>query len=253
MRSVNADSRAGGYDQYRTVPTYFTSPFSIVATPQDTPEIDRRLQEAFGDPQRQRPEPDTVEALVATVLSQHTTGPNSDRALATLRQRFPSWELVADADPAEIADAIRSAGLANQKAPRIKGMLQEIARRRGTLELQFLAAMPVGEAMDWLVGLPGVGQTTAACVLLFGMGRPAMPVDTGISRVAERLGLARPHEPSSSVQKVLQSVTEEDRVYPLHVNLIRHAREICRPRDPFCGVCPLNDLCASFLRHRKSC
>ena len=223
-----------------------------MATPQDVPEIDDRLREAFGEPLRGAPESDAVEALVSTVLSQHTTAPNSDRALAALKARFRSWEHVADAEPAVIAEAIRSAGLANQKAPRIKGMLQEISRRRGSLDLRFLEALPVDEAMDWLERLPGVGQTTAACVLLFGLNRPAMPVDTGIARVMARLGISRPGAPSRAVQRVLQAEISGERVYPLHVNLIRHAREICRPHDPYCGVCPLNDLCAFFLRHRHS-
>ncbi len=222
-----------------------------MATPQDAPEIDDRLREAFGEPLREAPEVDAIEALVSTVLSQHTTAPNSDRALAALKERFHSWEHVANADPAVIAEAIRSAGLANQKAPRIKGMLQEISRRRGALDLGFLAAMPADEAMDWLVGLPGVGQMTAACVLLFGLNRPAMPVDTGIARVMTRLGISRPGMASRAVQRLLQAEVPEGRVYPLHVNLIRHAREICRPRDPYCGVCPLNDICAFFLRHRQ--
>jgi endonuclease-3 len=187
---------------------------------------------------------------VGTVLSQHTTGPNSDRALAALRERFPTWEAVADADPVEIAGCIRSAGLANQKAPRIKAMLLRIREERDDVDLSFLAGLPLNESMDWLRRLPGVGQTTAGCVLLFGLGLPAMPVDTGIARVAARLGLVKPGAPAESTQAVLQQSVEPDTVYALHVNLIHHARDLCRPREPFCEVCPLNDLCAYFTAAR---
>ena len=216
-----------------------------MAEPSDVQLIERRLREALGAPRR-RPVTDPVEELVSTVLSQHTTGPNSDRALDALRARFPSWSDVADADPAEIAAAIRTAGLANQKAPRIKAMLLRIRELRGRIELDFLRPMAVDEAMSWLCALPGVGQTTAACLLLFGLGMPAMPVDTGIARVAVRLGLVRAGSPAERTGRLLQEAVAPERVYALHVNLIRLAREICRPREPLCGVCPLNDLCEAF-------
>ncbi|HET7767814.1 MAG TPA: endonuclease III [Chloroflexota bacterium] len=216
-----------------------------MAESRDVPLIDRRLREAFGVPRRRTPV-DPVEELVSTVLSQHTAGSNSDRALAALENRFPTWDDVAAADAIEVAAAIRPAGLANQKAPRIKAMLQRIREQRGAIDLSFLGALAVDEAMAWLMALPGVGQTTAGCVLLFGLGMPAMPVDTGIARVAARLGVARPGTPSERVGRTLQESVAPSRVYALHVNLIRHARDICRPRDPLCGVCPLNDLCAAF-------
>ena len=216
-----------------------------MAEPRDVPLIDRRLRAAFGAPRRRAPG-DAVEQLVSTVLSQHTAGPNSDRALAALRRRFPTWDEVATADSSEIAAAIRPAGLANQKAPRIRAMLSRIRERRGAIQLDFLRDLAVDEAMAWLMALPGVGQTTAGCVLLFGLGMPAMPVDTGIARVVARLGVVRAGTPSERAGRVLQQAVAASRVYALHVSLIRHAREICRPREPLCGVCPLNDLCAAF-------
>ena len=222
-----------------------------MADSSDGPLIDRRLREAFGSPRR-RPVSDAVEELVSTVLSQHTAGPNADRALAALRGRFPTWEDVARADPSEIASAIRPAGLANQKAPRIKAMLSRILELRGAIDLGFLADLAVDEAMAWLMALPGVRQTTAGCVLLFGLGMPAMPVDTGIARVTARLGLVRAGSPAERTGRLLQEAVAPARVFALHVNLIRHAREICRPRDPLCGVCPVNDLCAAFTAVRAS-
>lgn len=211
--------------------------------------IERRLRSVFGTPRR-RAVSDPVEELVSTVLSQHTTGPNSDRALAALRSRFPTWDDVADADPLEIVAAIRSAGLANQKGPRIKAMLMRVREERRSIELEFLRSLSVDEAMAWLCRLPGVGQTTAACALLFGLDMPALPVDTGIARVAVRVGLAPPGAVAHQTQRALQERVPPGRVYALHVNLIQHAREICRPRDPRCGVCPINDLCDAFTAVR---
>ena len=220
-----------------------------MATPTRVARIDQRLREAFGTPRR-RQVGDPVEELVSAVLSQHTTGPNSDRALAALRSRFPTWGEVAKADAGEIAACIRSAGLANQKAPRIKRILEAIRDERGAIGLDFLRDLEVDEAMAWLRRLPGVGQTTAACLLLFGLDRPAMPVDTGIARVAARVGLVPSRSPAERTQRTLEEGVRPERVYALHVNLIHHAREICRPRDPLCGLCPINDLCDAFKAAR---
>jgi endonuclease-3 len=216
-----------------------------MATWADVPGIDLRLREVFGErPKRLTDDP--VEELVATILSQHTAGPNSDRALAALRERFPTWTDVLEADVTEIAGAIRAAGLANLKAPRIKAILTAIHTERGGIYLQFLAGLPIDDAMAWLRRLPGVGQTTAACVLLFGLDRPAMPVNTGIARVAARLGLVRPGARPEEVQNGLQAAVPAEQVYALHVHLVRHARDICRPREPLCEMCPVNDLCEYF-------
>ncbi|MGH2369497.1 MAG: endonuclease III domain-containing protein, partial [Chloroflexota bacterium] len=145
----------------------------------------------------------------------------------------------------------RCAGLANQKAPRIKGVLQQIDDQRGTLALDFLAAMSIKGAMEWLRRLPGVGQTTAACVLLFGLGRPVMPVDSGILRIARRLGLVPPWGTPDDVQQALQASVPPTWIYTLHLNLTRFGRELCVASRPRCEVCPVNDRCAYFqVTHR---
>jgi endonuclease-3 len=210
--------------------------------------------EAFGVPGRPgRPAPpaaDPLERVVRTLISQHTSGPNSRRAYATLRERFPTWEAVRDAPPEAIAAAIWSAGLARLKAPRIKALLARIADERGALSLRFLHDLPDAAAMTWLRRLPGVGQTTAACTLLFGMGRPVMPVDGGILRVARRVGVVPPNGSADEVQRALEAGLGEEEVLPFHLNLIRFARELCAPREPACPVCPLNDSCLAFRGER---
>jgi endonuclease-3 len=220
-----------------------------MATPRDVPEIAVRLEEAQGRPAWE-PELDALGELVQTILSQHTAWPNSRRAYGRLRELIPTWERVAEAPVELIEDAIRPAGLARLKAPRIKGIVQRVIEERGAPDLGFLAQLPRDEALAWLRRLPGVGYTTAACVLLFGLGRPIMPVDTGIERVARRLGLAEPRHTPDDIGRALESAVPAEEVYPLHVSLIRFAREVCRPREPACMVCVLNDLCATYGRYR---
>ncbi|MGQ9727381.1 MAG: endonuclease III domain-containing protein, partial [Candidatus Fervidibacter sp.] len=160
----------------------------VKVTPEVVREVDRLLAEVYGDWKwRKRAEP--IDELVATVLSQHTNDVNRDRAFERLKSRFPSWEKVLSAPTASIVTAIKPAGLSNQKAPRIKAMLKQIAKaNNGKLSLDFLAKMPVAEAAAWLKRLPGVGPKTAACVLLFSFGKPIFPVDAHIFRISKRLG-----------------------------------------------------------------
>ena len=213
-----------------------------------------RLAEAFGVPERD-PDPsesptgdppDPLERVVRALISQHTSGANSRRAYASLRARFPTWDELRDAPPEAVAGAIWSAGLARQKAPRIKALLAHVEAQRGALDLRFLYDLSDAEAMSWLRRLPGIGQTTAACTLLFAMRRPVMPVDGGILRVARRVGIVPPNGSPDSVQRALEAGVPGEQIYPLHVNLIRFARELCTPREPACPICPLNDRCLSF-------
>src|SRR5919198_5420759 len=188
-----------------------------MATVHDLPEIHERLGEAFGVPVRQRGL-DPLGELIQAILSQRTSGANSRCAYQQLRERFPTWEAVRDAETDAVAGAIRVAGLARLKAPRIKAVLAQIAEAHGSLDLDFLSAMPAERAMAWLQRLPGVGPTTAACVLLFGAGLPVMPVDGGIHRTVRRLGLAPARATAEHVRALLQHAVPPQWVYPLHVN-----------------------------------
>jgi endonuclease-3 len=224
-----------------------------VATPQDVPEIAARLAEALGTPTWE-PDLDPLSELIYNVVGQHTSGANTRRAYARLRERFPAWQEVAAADDEAIAAAIGCAGLARLKAPRIRTIVQRALEERDDADLSFLADMPAGEAMAWLTDLPGVGQTTAACVLLFGLGRAVMPVNTGVQRVIARLGLVDRRARAEDVQRILEAAVPPEDVYALHVNLVRFGRRICLPSEPLCAICPLNDLCDYFLipsRRRK--
>ncbi len=181
--------------------------------------------------------------LVLTILSQNTSDANSGRAFMRLLTRFPTWEDVMRAPDDVLAEAIAVGGLANRKAPRIKAALAEVLRRCGSFDLGFLRGLSMAEAKAWLRSLPGVGPKTAACVLVFALGRPALPVDTHVHRVARRLGLVPAGASAEKAHDMLEALLAPDEVYPFHVLLIKHGRRLCRAQRPLCPQCPLRDGC----------
>jgi endonuclease-3 len=184
-----------------------------------------------------------VDELVSTILSQNTNDSNRDRAYQSLRRTFPTWELVRDAPVEDVVQAIRPAGLANQKGPRIQQVLREITAQHGNLNLDFLNDLPPEEVSAWLRGFKGVGPKTAAIVLLFSLGKPAFPVDTHIYRVSGRIGLRPEKMNPEQAHAHLARLLPPDSYYAAHLNLIRLGREICQARRPKCSICPLTDLC----------
>lgn len=202
----------------------------------------RRLRSLYGEPQH-RPHGDAMAELVLTVLSQNTSDANSGRAFSRLLQRFPDWESVLEAPVSEVEAAIRPGGLAPTKAPRLQAMLAEVKARTGGFDLSFLRRMPDEEARQWLRTLPAVGPKTAACVLLFGLGKPGLPVDTHVFRVACRLGLVEAKLGPEKAQTYLESLVPPEDHFAFHVLLIRHGRHTCTARSPRCLDCPLLDGC----------
>lgn len=199
------------------------------------------LEEMYGVPPARREDP--LDALVATVLSQNTSDVNSGRAFRSLKERFPSWEAVREADVRDVADAIRTGGLADVKAARIQGILDHLHSEGGSASLDFLERLDTRAAQEYLVSLDGVGPKTAACTLLFGCGMPVLPVDTHVLRVARRLGLVSERCGAEAAHEAMASVVPPDLVYPLHVNMIVHGRRRCRPQRPRCDGCLLAPEC----------
>lgn len=211
--------------------------------------IYRRLAEAYGEPQRDLSAPrDPIGALVNTILSQNTNDVNRDRAYQQLRERFPTWEAVRDAPTAELIEAIRPAGLAPTKGPRIQQALKTISERRGELSLDFLPELPIEEARAWLLEMKGVGPKTAAIVLLFVFGLPVFPVDTHIYRVSRRLGLIPSNLSREQAHEALETLIPPAWYYPLHLNFITHGRRVCHARNPRCERCTLRDLCDFYAQ-----
>lgn len=228
------------------------------------PEVISRLDAAYGIP-AWRPHHDPISELILTILSQNTSDRNSGRAFVRLLERFPTWDSVAEAPLPELIAAIQPGGLAPTKAPRIQAVLRDIKQRTGGYDLTFLADLPLEEARAWLGTLPGVGPKTVACVLMFALGLPAMPVDTHVFRVAMRLGLIPERVPGrgqrakgkgqaaartaamnpEKAHAMLEAMVPPAEYYAFHIGLIKHGRRTCTAQRPECGECVLADRCPS--------
>jgi|CXWL01.1.fsa_nt_gi endonuclease-3 len=245
-------------------------PPSPPTKPTTIAEIIARLDAAYGIPEW-RPHHDPTSELILTILSQNTSDGNSGRAFVRLLERFPSWDAVADAPLPDLIAAIQPGGLAPTKAPRIQAALRDIKQRTGGFDLTFLTEMPFNEARDWLGSLHGVGPKTVACVLMFALGLPAMPVDTHVFRVATRLGLIPERVPGrgqtakskgqaaaptaamtpEKAHAMLEAMVPPAEYYAFHIGLIKHGRRTCTAQSPACPDCVLLDMCpsaASFLK-----
>jgi endonuclease-3 len=208
--------------------------------------VHKQLIDHYGYPEWRNPLP-PLDELVSTILSQNTNDTNRDRAFEALRRRFSTWEAVRDADEQDVIEAIRSAGLANQKGPRIQNVLREITAEHGDLKIDFLEEMSEKDAAVWLMRFKGVGPKTAAIVILFSLNKPALPVDTHIYRVTGRIGLRPSKMSADQAHDHLAQLFPPDTYYAVHLNLIRLGREICQARRADCGRCPLRDMCAYSL------
>lgn len=212
----------------------------------------RRLERIFGPVELPEQLP-VLDELIATMLSQNTTDSNSGAAFDELRRRFRDWDAVRRATVERIAVAIRVAGLANQKAPRIKAVLQRLHDERGELSLEFLHDWPLNEAVEYLRRFPGVGPKTLACVLLFACRKPILPVDTHVHRVSQRLGLIGAKTNEAKAHTELARLVPSERVLDFHIQLIRHGREVCSARKPRCTECVLLEQCPRGIRAIDGC
>lgn len=212
--------------------------------------INKLLNEHYGEKTRRESLP-VIDELILTILSQNTSASNCNLAFERLKNRYPTWEEVRQANANDIAEAIKPGGLSNIKAPRIKRILEQIKQRHRELDLNWLNTLSDSEALDYLLGFDGVGRKTAACVLMFAMGRPALPVDTHVQRVAERLGLVG-HVDADKAHDLLQAMIPPKEVYSFHVNMIAHGREVCKAANPRCSQCLLSKECKYFAERSQS-
>jgi len=184
-----------------------------------------------------------LDVLIATILSQATNDTLSARAFDALKGAFPTWEAVLDADPADVEEHLAAGGLQREKTRAIQAALARIREDFGRITLGPLLDWPPERAYDYLTSLPGVGPKTAACVIGFGLGKPAFPVDTHVLRISRRLGLVPQKSGAGKTQEFLEAATPPELKMPLHVMMIRHGRQVCFPRNPRCQECPLRDAC----------
>lgn len=220
------------------------SDLDLPALKRKAKQTHERLLKEYGTPRWTKL--DGVSELVSTILSQNTNDGNRDLAYSRLRARFATWEDVRDANPALVVDAIKPAGLANQKGPRIQAALKRITAERGGLNIDFLAAMPVDDARAWLLSINGIGPKTAAIVLLFCYDMPAFPVDTHVHRVTGRLAMRPETLNADDTHTLMERISPPGMEGPFHLNIIAHGRRVCHARNPECEKCVLQKQCAYF-------
>jgi len=214
-------------------------------------EVSEILEQEYG-PLEWHSYQDPIDVLIGTILSQNTSDANSGRAFASLKASFDSWEDVASAPTEHIARVIKSGGLSQIKSVRIKQALEQIEKEQGRISLYSLKSINMAEAEDYLMRLPGVGHKTASCVLLFSLGKPSLPVDTHVFRVAKRLGLIDSRASIEKAHSLLQEQISPSKVYQFHIHMIEHGRQICHARQPRCNRCILRGACPSSLRFHRS-
>ena len=209
-------------------------------------EVIKLLEQEYGS-REWHADREPIDVLIGTILSQNTSDANSGRAFASLKASFDSWKAVASAPAEHIARVIKSGGLSQIKAVRIKQALEQIEKEQGRISLDSLKAMNMAEAEDYLMRLSGVGHKTASCVLLFSLGKPSLPVDTHVFRVAKRLGLIDSRASIEKAHSLLQEQIPPSKVYQFHIHMIEHGRRICHARQPRCNRCILRSACPSSL------
>jgi endonuclease-3 len=204
--------------------------------------IIQNLERTYGEPENRRTS-DPLDMLVKIILSQATSDTNSDRTFAALKKRFPVWDALLRARTPTIAATIRSGGLSNQKAAVIKDVLRQIKEDRGTLDLSFLRDLSSEGAVHYLSQFRGIGPKTVACTLLFACRKEVFPLDTHIFRILRRVGLIPQQCTDRRAHEIMNRIVPQGKFYSFHVNLIRHGRTLCRPRDPLCERCPIVEYC----------
>lgn len=204
--------------------------------------IIQNLERTYGEPLNKLAS-DPLDMLIAIVLSQATSDTNSDRTFTALKKRFPTWDEASRARESTLADTIRAGGLANQKAKVIKSLLRQIKEEHGTLDLNFLHEMSAAEAVAYLKGFRGIGPKTIACTLLFACRKEVFPLDTHIFRILRRVGLIPQKCTDERAHHIMNAIVPQGKFYSFHVNLIRHGRSLCRPREPMCERCPIVEYC----------
>ena len=204
--------------------------------------IIQNLERTYGVPENSRAS-DPLDMLIKIILSQATSDTNSHRTFAALKKRFPTWAAALRARAETIAETIRSGGLANQKAAVIKDVLRQIKKEHGTLDLGFLHKLSPEEAVNYLSQFRGIGPKTIACTLLFACRKEVFPLDTHIFRILRRVGLIPQKCTDRRAHQIMNAIVPHGKFYSFHVNLIRHGRTLCRPRDPLCERCPIVEYC----------
>jgi len=171
--------------------------------------------------------------LISTILSARTRDSNTEEASKTLFAKYNTPELIANAEVEELEKLVFKSGFYKVKAARIKEVSQIIKDR-------FASVVP--DDFEDLISLPGVGAKTANCVLVYAFKIPAIPVDTHVHRIPNRLGWIKTKKPEET-EKELKKIIPKDHWIHLNRLFVRFGQEICLPNHPKCDICPINSHC----------
>lgn len=207
-------------------------------------KIDNILLSVYGEPKRSGPgKLSPLDELVLTILSQNTTDKNSFKAFKNLKAKYPDWISIHRTPVTEIAELIKIGGLGKIKAGYIMNCLDWIKKYNDDYDLSFICEMDTDEAMDYLTSIDGVGVKTAAVTLAFSCGKDLYPVDTHVFRVSGRLGFLEGISNPEKAFYFMRKIIPQGRGFGMHMNIIRHGREVCHARKPDCFDCHLKELC----------
>ena len=212
---------------------------------QKTEFISDTLENMFGTPKWDSTR-DVLACLIETILSQNTTDVSRDKGYARLREQFPTWDDVVQADVQAVQESIKIVGLGNQKATTIKNFLSWLKAEYGELSLEFIHDMKTEDALELLCQHKGIGIKTASVTLAFACGREVFPVDTHIHRISKRLALIPQNCSADKAHVELPKIVPKGKSYPFHMNLIYFGRQICNARKPMCEQCPFTQHCLYF-------
>ncbi len=176
------------------------------------------------------------QVLISTILSQRTKDANTHVASEALFKKYHTPAKLAEAPIEVVKELIRPAGFFNVKSERVR----EVAR---IIEEKYDSEVP--DDIDELLSLPGVGRKTANCVLVYGFNIPAVPVDTHVHRISNRLGIADTKHPDDTEKVLVDKIPKK---YWIEINrlMVEFGKKICRPINPKCDACPLTDICSYY-------
>lgn len=205
-------------------------------------KINTLLINHFGVPPKAKKNPTPLDAIIGTILSQNTNDKNSYQAYRNLKENFKNWDELSLLKPSQIEKYIKVAGLGKQKSKAIYEILQSLKEIHTNVSLNHIKNNSDEVILEELTSYKGVGVKTASCVLLFSLERNICPVDTHVHRTLNRIGIVNTNTPEKTFYVILNKIPDGS-AHSFHTNLIRLGREICKPANPNCSICPLLKIC----------
>ncbi len=204
-----------------------------VAVPPDYAPVMEAMRQMHGVTMLER-RSSPYDVLIATILSQRTRDETTERVFRDVKARWPDVTSLAAADEDEVDAVIHSIGFHRQKARAIIATARQLEERHDG---------QVPSSMDELLELPMVGRKTANCVLVYGFAEPAIPVDTHVHRISNRLGWVETRTPEDTERALVEMLPRE---HWLEINqlMVSHGKTVCQPQRPRCGQCRVAPHCA---------